>query len=272
MKEMVSVIIPTYNREKVIARAVQSVLRQTYEYYEILIIDDASTDSTQKVVEQMADDRIRYIRLEENRGAAHARNVGIRESRYDYIAFLDSDDEWLPAKLEVQMRRMLESPKEVGFIYCRMGGGQCEEDENFVCPPWELPAHMLEGDMFGRLLIHNVIGMPTILVRRKCLEQSGGFKESIQCLEDWEWVLRIARNWLIGFVDEKLVEVHKSAGSVSANACGAIITKTYLVTHYRHELAEMGMLEEKESEVLDAAKRHHIYEEIKELLSRDFEL
>lgn len=272
MKEMVSIIIPTYNREKVIGRAIQSILHQTYEYYEILIIDDASTDHTQEVVEQIADDRIRYIRLEQNKGAAHARNVGINESRYDYIAFLDSDDEWLPAKLELQMCKMLESTEEVGFIYCRMGGGQCEEDENFVCPPWELPAEILEGNMFQRLLIHNVIGMPTILARRKCLEQSGGFKEGIQCLEDWEWILRIAKNWLIGFVDENLVEIHKSVGSVSTDEVGAIITKTYLVSKYRRELAEMEMLEEKEKEVLDAAKRYHIYEEIKELLSRDFEL
>ena len=272
MKEMVSIIIPTYNREKVIGRAIQSVLQQTYEYYEILVIDDASTDCTQEVVEQIADDRIRYICLEQNKGAAHARNVGICESRYDYIAFLDSDDEWLPAKLELQMRKMLKSPEEVGFIYCRMGGGPYEEYESFVCPPWELPAEVLEGNMFQRILMHNVIGMPTILVRRNCLEQSGGFKEGIQCLEDWEWILRIARNWLIGFVDENLVEIHKSAGSVSANEVGAIITKTYLVSKYRRELAEIEMLEEKEREVLDAAKRNNIYDEIRELLSRDFEL
>ena len=121
-KEMVSVIIPTYNRETVIGRAIESVLKQTYPHFELLIIDDGSTDQTKRVVERIADERIRYILLEENGGVARARNVGIAEAQYDYIAFLDSDDEWMPEKLELQMERLLDSSLGFGAVYCRMGG------------------------------------------------------------------------------------------------------------------------------------------------------
>ena len=101
MKTMVSIIVPTYNRENVIERALRSILRQTYSAYEVIVVDDGSTDGTESVVTGLQDARIRYIALQENQGVAHARNVGIQEAKYDYVAFLDSDDEWLPNKLEL---------------------------------------------------------------------------------------------------------------------------------------------------------------------------
>ena len=274
MEEMVSIIIPTYNREKYIARAVQSILRQTYDRYEIIIVDDGSTDNTPEIIQKLKEkeSRIRYIKLEQNQGASHARNVGMQEAKYDYIAFLDSDDEWLPNKLELQMRRMLESSEETGLVFCRMSGITRDGKTRYITPHQDIEKEICEGNIFSRLLRANVIGTPCMLVRRKCLEQVGGFKESLTCLEDWEWVLRIAKNWLIGFVDEILVEVHKLPGSVSMNAAGYLITRCYIVSLYREEMAKDGSLESISQEILAKAEYYGIKEEIQELLCRDFDL
>ena len=98
-----SVIIPTYNRAHLVGRAIQSVIDQTFIGWELLLIDDGSTDDTEKVVKRFCDHRIRYLRHEVNKGAGAARNTGIRESSGEYIALLDSDDEWLPEKLDKQL-------------------------------------------------------------------------------------------------------------------------------------------------------------------------
>lgn len=272
METMVSIIIPTYNRANVIKRAIDSVLRQTYNSYEIIVVDDGSTDETGLLIADIQDARIRYIALEENRGVAHARNVGIQEARYDYIAFLDSDDEWLPDKLELQMRLFRNSSENIGMVYCRMGGLTRDGKERFVCPAQLFSRELLEGDMFRFLLRQNVIGTPAVIVRRDCLEQVGGFKETIQCLEDWEWILRIAGKWKIGFVDQVLVEVHKSPGSVSMNTTWYLIVRCYLVSLYRREMTESGIISDVQNEIMDVAVGVGIFDEISELLNREIEL
>ncbi|MDE7132455.1 MAG: glycosyltransferase family 2 protein [Lachnospiraceae bacterium] len=272
MKTMVSIIVPTYNRENVIERALRSILRQTYSAYEVIVVDDGSTDGTESVVARLQDDRIRYIALQENQGVAHARNVGIQEAKYDYVAFLDSDDEWLPNKLELQMKKMLSSSKRTGMVYCRMGGLLRDGSGRFVCPHEDYVKEILEGELFKPLLFQNVIGTPTMLVRKECLQQTGGFKETLHCLEDWELILRIAKNWKIAFVDKVLVEVHKSEGSVSTNTPWYLIARCYMVSLYRQEITELGMMDQVKKEILDVAVKNNLYEEINELLNRDIEL
>lgn len=273
MEEMVSVIVPTYNREKEIARAINSILSQTYVHYEIIIVDDGSTDNTSEVVEKIEDDRIRYIRLDKNQGACHARNVGIQESKYDYIAFLDSDDEWLPHKLEIQMDKMLHSTDDVGMIYCRMGSIRRNKQERGIYPPYEWPDDIpLEGDIFRLLLWKNTIGTPAMLARKKCLEQVGGFLENLHCLQDWELALRIAKNWRIGFVDDVLVELHKVENSISTNHGWHLVARCYIVSQYRKEMEEAGLLNLVVDEIMEKAKEHGVQEEITELLHRDFVL
>ena len=115
--EKVSIIIPTYNRADVLSLSVQSVLQQTYADFELLIVDDGSSDNTDIVVESWHDDRIRYLKLPENKGVAAARNEGIRQAKYDYIAFQDSDDCWMPDKLEKQMDFFMQNP-EADLLYC----------------------------------------------------------------------------------------------------------------------------------------------------------
>ena len=116
-KPIVSVVIPTFNRAHLIMRALQSVLTQTFTAWETIVVDDGSTDDTETVVLSLGDSRIRYCRQPENRGPAAARNRGMREAKGEFIAFLDSDDEWFPDKLELQVARFRELPETVGLIY-----------------------------------------------------------------------------------------------------------------------------------------------------------
>lgn len=272
MSEKVSIVVPTFNRANVIERALRSILKQTYSDYEVIVVDDGSTDDTESVVAAMEDTRIRYISLPENQGVAHARNVGIQEAQYDYIAFLDSDDEWLPDKLRLQMNEMERLGDEYGMVYCRMAGWLRDGSARFVCPVLEYKRAVLEGNIFQPLLLRNVIGTPAMLVRRECLKETGGFKEALHCLEDWELILRLAKHSKIGFVDKILVEVHKSEGSVTTNMAWHVITRCYMVSLYRKEMTELGVLEEVKKEILNIASEHNMYDEIQELLNRDFEL
>ena len=279
MEEMVSIIVPTYNREQYISRAVQSILRQTYDKYEVIVVDDGSTDNTQEIVKKLQekDDRIRYIVSERNQGVAHARNIGIQEAKYDYIAFLDSDDEWLPEKLQLQMEKMMESSEQVGFVYCRTSGNNRNGNGGngngrFICPFPEIPLNMLEGDLFLLLLKTNVIGQMSILARKECLLQSGGFKESLRALEDWELFIRIAKDWQIGFVDEVLVEVHSLPDSISTDVGGFLVTRCYMVSKYRKQMSDAGILDSIIGSILNIACQCGKQKETEELLSMDFEL
>ena len=115
----ISVIIPTYNRAHLISRSAKSVLAQTYPDFELIIVDDGSGDNTEEIIEALADPRIRYLRHESNRGVSAARNTGIRAARGDYIAFQDSDDEWLPQKLEKQLGLFEQDNRgDLGLVLC----------------------------------------------------------------------------------------------------------------------------------------------------------
>ena len=112
----ISVIIPTFNYGKYIERAIDSILTQTYQDFEIIVVDDGSTDNTKEIIRSKKSDKIRYF-YQENKGAPAARNKGIVESKGKYIAFLDADDEWLPTKLEKQVDKFQKSSNKVALIY-----------------------------------------------------------------------------------------------------------------------------------------------------------
>ena len=117
-RSLVSTIIPTHNRSKMLNRSINSVLNQTYSAIECIVIDDGSTDNTVDVIETQKDDRLIYVSHKSNRGASAARNTGIRHSNGEYISFLDDDDEWLPTKLEKQVELLTNLPNKIGMVYC----------------------------------------------------------------------------------------------------------------------------------------------------------
>lgn len=207
-----SVIVPTYNRESTIIGSINSILEQTYQNLECIVVDDGSQDHTKDVVSRIEDSRVRYIKLEKNSGPSVARNVGIRESSGDYIAFNDSDDLWLPDKLEMQMSK-LENEAEAGMVYCSylyQKDGKEYQVPSDKCAQWEL-----EGEIFDSLWDSNKIGTPTVLVKRECIRLCGAFSENLHSLEDWEFVLRISRKYKIAYVNKILVHTHYSPKGVN---------------------------------------------------------
>jgi glycosyltransferase involved in cell wall biosynthesis len=223
-KPTVSIIIPTYNRRQLIARSIKSVLNQTYRDFELIIVDDGSTDDTSEVVAGFNDERIRYIRCEENRGEAAARNTGIKTARYDYIAYQDSDDEWLPEKLARQMELLEDAPPRLGVIYT--GFWKTENHRRTYVPfSW---VSQKNGDIHKELLKGNFIGSPVVLIKKECFNKVGLFDENLRNLVDWEMWLRISKHYHFRCVDEPLVVAHYDLGNVSDNP-GSLIDAMVLV-------------------------------------------
>jgi glycosyltransferase involved in cell wall biosynthesis len=212
-KPTVSIIIPTYNRKQSIGRSVKSVLNQTYQDFELIIVDDGSTDGTREVVAGFNDERIRYVRHEENKGEAAARNTGIKAARCDYIAYQDSDDEWLPEKLAKQMELLEHAPPEVGVIYTGFWKTQ-NHRRTYVPFPW---VNQKNGDIHKELLKGNFVGSPVVLIKKECFDRVGLFDERLCNLVDWEMWLRISKHYHFRCVDEPLVVAHYDSGNVSDN-------------------------------------------------------
>jgi glycosyltransferase involved in cell wall biosynthesis len=201
----VSVIIPTYNRAACLKLALASVLNQTYQSFEIIVVDDASTDGTPGVVRGLADARITYVRHEVNRGkvgaGAAARNSGIARARGTYIAFLDDDDEWLPEKLARQVAVLEASPRSVGAVYT--GFVKIDQATGQIV---ERIIPTRRGTISRDLIAENCVGTPsTVLVRNECFQKVGLFDESMAFGEDYDMWIRIASEFEFDYIDEPLV-------------------------------------------------------------------
>lgn len=210
---LVSVILPTHNRADTLTAAMRSVLDQSYRNLELIVVDDASTDATIEVVNAMDDPRIQLLRQETNSGAPAARNAGISEARGDYVAFQDSDDEWLPGKLAKQMEVFLASPTDVGAVYCAMLRFWGQRPTLIPGPD----VGTRHGDISQELLFDNFVSTQTLIVRRSCFEQVGDFWECLPRFQDWELALRLASEWRFGFVEEVLVHVNETSGNISSD-------------------------------------------------------
>jgi glycosyltransferase involved in cell wall biosynthesis len=202
----VSVIIPTYNRARVLGRALDSVCRQTLADMEILVVDDASTDDTESFVESYGDPRVRYIKCDQNGGPAAARNVGMVQAKGRYIAFLDSDDEWTPEKLALQVARMDAEPPEVAVCFC---GATMIKDGNTAHPVAYVPKKQWESDTFRQFIRGEISFLtPTIMIRTACLEKAGMMTTSMRRNEDIEFLLRVFRDFRLAVLPEPCVVCH----------------------------------------------------------------
>ncbi len=211
----VSVVIPTYNRAHLLARAIHSVLTQTFSDFELIVVDDGSTDHTVEVLEGIQDARMRSVRLDRTCGAGRARNAGIQAARGEWIAFLDSDDEWLPRKLELQMARLHSSDDPRSTVaYCL-----CDQDDGSTKRTIPSPAELHEGDVFDDLLMNR--RPPTasaFVVKRSPLLAVGGFDEGFPASHDIDLWLRLAQssNYFVA-VREVLVIKHNHFGPRISN-------------------------------------------------------
>ncbi|ASJ02086.1 glycosyl transferase [Thermococcus profundus] len=208
----VSVIIPTHNRADLLRRAIDSVLYQTFEDFELLVVDDASTDNTPEVVESIDDGRVRYLRLKKNSGAPVARNTGIKKSRGEFIAFLDDDDEWLPMRLEVQVKKFEALEEEFGVVY---GGFYYVSQQDGRILGKRLP--QFRGDVYRRFLRENFVGSPTLLIRRECFKRAGLFDPKLTSSQDWDMWLRIAKHYKFDYVNEIVAKYYVHGRQISFN-------------------------------------------------------
>jgi glycosyltransferase involved in cell wall biosynthesis len=209
----VSVIIPTYNQASYLPEAIRSVLGQTFQDFEIIVVNDGSTDNTSQEMVNFSDPRIRYF-SQENRGPSAARNTGILASVGEYIAFLDSDDVWLPRKLELQVE-LLDSKPEAALVY----SDACLFDDRTgaVTGKFLDGKRVFSGKVLKHLLSVQFIKTSTVVVRRGVFETVGRFDESMREVQDREMWLRIAHQFNIEGTDIPLVMVRAHETNVSRN-------------------------------------------------------
>ncbi len=220
--ELVSVIIPVYNGVNVISRAIRSVLRQYYLPVELLVVDDGSTDGTQDIVEKWseADPRVRLIEHRKNRGGSAARNTGIKHSKGKYIAFLDSDDEWLKNKLLKQVNFLENADKHWGGVYCNfkiVSNSLVLKAVDFA--KRKLFSHSIPTSGGRKLLPYVLTGSlltaagSTLMVRRQVAKKLRGFDEKFPRHQDLEFLVRLLMKWKLGYIPEPLVLVYRSYSS-----------------------------------------------------------
>ena len=267
---LVSVILPTYNRAEYLPRAMESVLSQSYENLELIVVDDGSTDNTREVVNAYQDARIRYMRTPSNRGVAAARNAGIRRASGEYIAFQDSDDKWLPGKLEKQMQVLAEAEPDVGMVYHIMSRVDSENEVYYIPDPC-IPMNVREGDIFTYLLAENIIGAPAICVRKEVLTGAGGvgvFDTTLPNLEDYELLLRITAKYKVAYIDEVLIETYRLESGTNGNMLHGIISSCMIIKEFERELKAKGMYERKLECLREVGRMAHAEKIIEEIIRK----
>ena len=201
MNPRVSIIIPTYNRGKYITYALESVLSQTFHDHEIIVIDDGSTDNTQEILKKFEGKIISIC--QKNQGISNTRNRGIKEAKGKYIAFLDSDDYWTPAKLEEQVKILDHSPK-VGIVYARMPIVNDQGEKIGMKPAG------VSGKNFKELLeVWGDIPTSTVMTRKECFEKVGLFDPPLEPMEDIDMWIRIAQFYDLYEIENKVLAYYR---------------------------------------------------------------
>jgi len=201
---MISIIIPTYNRAQFLEQAIQSVLAQDYffegpqaELFELIVIDDGSTDNTREIIDSFVD-RVNYY-FQENKGISVARNVGLSQTRGDYIAFLDSDDLWKKEKIRIQMNLMKNIPQAKACyteeIWIRRGVRVNPKKKHRKYSGW----------IFDRVLLLCLLSLSSTLFRREVFDEIGNFDEELPVCEDYDFGIRVAHRYPVYLIQRPLI-------------------------------------------------------------------
>ena len=264
----VSVVIPTYNRADLLKRAIESVQKQTYKKWELIIVDDNSSDNTEEIVSEIRDPRIRYVKNNKNLGAAASRNRGVVLANYELVAFQDSDDVCHQNKVEKQVSYMKQySEYDIvysGFVNHHIDG------TNILVPNHQLGIR--EGNLFPTLLVNNVIGAPTILIKRSLFLENGGFDIDLRALEDWDFVLRVSEKNKIGFVSEVLVDAYETEGSISFDGVGYYDARCKMLASHYKEAQKFNIFDELVNDLFKKAEKQGILEMVKNIFVKYLEM
>jgi GT2 family glycosyltransferase len=226
---MVSVVMPTFNRAHLLPQTIRAILGQSYEDIELIVVDDASTDETPDVIDDISDRRLHYVRLADNRGVGAARHIGLQNTSGKYIALADSDDLWMPDKLAQQVDAMEEhrsidvlftdfidihhtdGTRQRGFVDTQQGM-DCLATRHLGGNLWDVE----DGIEMALLKKSGFIATPTVMLRNRALEKIGSFNASLRMAEDFEFWLRAS---VLGagfaYIDEPLVERHLHISSLT---------------------------------------------------------
>lgn len=208
---LISVVMPTYNRAGTILQSISSIQRQTYRNIEIIVVDDGSADQTEKVVRKIRDDRLRYFRYDENRGACYARNYGADQAGGEYLAFQDSDDLWDERKLEKQLAFITGTGAD--FVFCGMERTERAQGRSFYYPSCGFDN---AKDPLLQLLVENAVSTQTVLMKKQ-LWGTIRFDRSFRRFQDWDFALQAAgAGCRIAYQEEALATSEVLPDSISA--------------------------------------------------------
>ena len=230
--KMVSVIIPTYNRGNTIKKAIESVLNQTYDNLEVIVVDDGSLDDTKNIVKAICDSRVKYV-FQNNNGACAARNKGIELAKGEYIAFQDSDDYWYPQKIETQLKA-LEAKKGDIIIsfFCRHNSdGSCK-----ILPEIEAGAISKR-----KIEIEPRVSTQTILARKEVFQRIK-FDARVPRFQDYEWSLRAAKEFTFYIPQKPLVDVYVQTDSITNNSEKKFKAYEYMIDKYHDDMEVLPVL------------------------------
>jgi len=220
---LVSVVIPAFNSEQYIAECINSVLTQTYQNFEIIIIDDGSSDNTVNIVSAYKNDKIRLFH-QKNSGSGAARNHGVKQASGTWIAFIDADDIWLPDKLQKQLElcsNQVWSHTDLFFL-------------GDIYPKHTKTTELTSkhsGYILKNLLVENSIGTSSVIIDKDIFQEFGGFNTGLRALQDWDLWLRVAEKYEICYLDEPLVYYRVHSDSTSRNVRKTLPYHLYLIDH-----------------------------------------
>lgn len=217
-----SCIVTCYNREDLIQRSLLSILNQTYQHFEIIVVDDCSTDRSIEKVLALNDQRISIVRHEQNKGQNAALNSGVKAAKYEYLAFLDSDDEWMPTYLE-EMQNAYVSHPEISFAYSGCVRG---------------PSAGLEGaNKYGETLDQGYLSsMITITAKKEAANQVGNFDERYTICQDDDFCFRLAKNYAFKAIPKDLAINHGSVTSMTNNLINVAKGWSFLFSNYKADV------------------------------------
>ena len=228
---LVSIVIPTYNRPEYLQRAIESTLRQTYKKIEIVIIDDHSNVDLLPLINSFKDERIRYYKNPENKGAVYSRNRGISLSKGDFINFLDDDDEILPNKIELQLKKFEDSKVEnLGVVTCDM-----EYQRKDI---HELKKNRLKGNIYRKSLnSYCIYGIHSMLIKR---DFNPIFDLNLVSSQEYDLTIRLAGKCNFDYIPKRLAITHSSTDQISFNYRKKINGTKYIFNKYRSEFLRFG--------------------------------
>lgn len=224
LMNLVSVIIPCYNRENTIVDSINSVLNQSYQNIEVIVVDDASIDNSVDKILLIKDERVKLIKLDVNCGACHARNVGIDNANGEFIAFQDSDDVWNREKLSVQMSKLQDSGSSI--VFCQFTKINTNKTNIFTYPIRS------EGFLSRKeLLLYPIVSTQCLLCKKSVFD-TNRFDEKMPRLQDYDLVIRLSENYRFYFIEQSLVDVYEQENSISRENDKYFIASKRILSKY----------------------------------------